>query len=485
MEVNGSAKNVLVLGASGILGRELCSYLETQNVPYIGTYMSHPVNGFVYCDITDSKCIVDIMKQYDIHVCVNCVAQRFIEVCESDWTSIKKVNTDAVTSLAEACSTLKVHLIHISTDYVFDGTCPPYSPEKLHNPLQNYGISKALAEARIHSIASKCDLSYTIIRVPVLYSSTYRTLQETAVTMIGKKVMDMTKSHTEDAYNIRRPVFIPDLCCFIYARIVQEEGKNSKNAIVHFMNPLDAYTKHEIACYIGKYLQKSVEHIHPLIQHCSDRPYDTHLIDTSYDRSLYPSTTVLQGIERCFHKFYHPPLHQIVSKQISVRDIFIFLDLDGTIVNTDALHMNAYVKAVKDIAGIEISHTELSNIALASTKSIDSFLRDIVPDSVTRTKIKQNKNSILHMFSDIHLMPGMEHLINLIYDYDINHVVVTNTSQENIEHFKSHVPMLHKIKNWVYREDYSHPKPDPEPYTMAKERYWKHEPYCIGLTSFT
>ena len=74
-------------------------------------------------------------------------------------------------------------------------------------------------------------------------------------------------------------------------------------------------------------------------------------------------------------------------------------------------------------------------------------------------------------FNDIKLLPNADTFINYIVDNNINHVVVTNTDKTVVDHFKSRLPILNKLKNWVVREDYIRPKPDPECYKLAISKY--------------
>ena len=103
---------------------------------------------------------------------------------------------------------MNIYFIHLSTDYVYDGQKPPFSPSSLTNPLQNYGISKLIAEQRI---ISNIKNNYLILRVPVLYSNKLKSLEESAVPLIIKKVMNKVENFQEDNFSIRRPLFIEDL----------------------------------------------------------------------------------------------------------------------------------------------------------------------------------------------------------------------------------------------------------------------------------
>jgi beta-phosphoglucomutase-like phosphatase (HAD superfamily) len=78
-------------------------------------------------------------------------------------------------------------------------------------------------------------------------------------------------------------------------------------------------------------------------------------------------------------------------------------------------------------------------------------------------------------------MDGAEKLIAWIAEFNINHVVVTNTNNNNVNYFKEVLPTLNLLKNWVTREDTIQSKPDPEPYLYAKNKFYRNEKYIIGF----
>ena len=139
--------NILVLGASGLLGRGICEYLDQENVSYIATYNRNIINNknFYYFDINKLNSLDFLINDHHPTHIINCIVNRIVDDCENKWDEIKRINIDFVSKLVSYNCTL----IHISTDYVFDGKNAPYSPESLLNPLQNYGISKYISELRI------------------------------------------------------------------------------------------------------------------------------------------------------------------------------------------------------------------------------------------------------------------------------------------------------------------------------------------------
>lgn len=139
--------------------------------------------------------------------------------------------------------------------------------------------------------------------------------------------------------------------------------------------------------------------------------------------------------------------------------MLFLIDLDGTLTNTDHLHYEAW----SNVLDLPASYIK----KIVTNHTINQILIDYPnPSSLRRYKIKE-----MLKFEDIELVRNASMFINYIVDNDINHVVVTNTDKTVVEHFKTRLPILNKLKNWVVREDYIRPKPDPECYKLAINRY--------------
>lgn len=452
---------VFICGASGILGRELCKVLTQNQIPFLGSYHLNPVPNSVKADFHNLEELQSLLSKNEITICVNCIVERQVDKCEKNWELIKKTNIDIPNNLSKVCCHLQIHLIHISTDYVFDGLNPPYYPESIPNPLQNYGISKLISEFKVKNRCKK----YSIIRVPVLYTDDIKELSDTAVTLIGKKIFHRFTKYQEDNYSIRRPNYIPDFCNFILDRILKCE-----NGIFHFCNPYDKISKYTIAQTISKILNKKCN-IYPIDASPKDnveRPLDTLLLDNKYKIEDYKFTPIDQGLRLCFDKFFHPSIIEFP------KDIFLVMDLDGTILKTDQLHFQCYQKALKELYNYTITYNEYMN---SCSTGLDDFLKSLFNIDL----VKASKNKYMKEITSIDWMPGAEDLIEKIIQYDINHVIVTNTSQTNVNHFKSMNTKLGQIKNWITRENYICPKPSSECYQLALQHFRKNEKYVIGI----
>ena len=135
--------------------------------------------------------------------------------------------------------------------------------------------------------------------------------------------------------------------------------------------------------------------------------------------------------------------------------MFFLIDLDGTLLDTDYLHYQAWSKVLK------LSPEYIEKVV--TTHGINYILEDFPdPSYLRRQKIKE-----MLQFEEIKPMKNVETFIHFIVENNIDHTVVTNTDRKVVEHFKQKVPILNKLKKWIVREDYEKPKPDPECYRLA------------------
>lgn len=152
---------ILVTGCNGQLGRELHNVLESR-MPGLTLYTDIDT-----LDLTDINTLKAYVKDNDISHIVNCAAYTDVERAEEDKALCTKVNVEAVRNLAVAAFDAGAKVIHISTDYVFDGTAHlPYCESDKVNPLSQYGTTKRQGETALIALAPES----IIIRTAWLYS---------------------------------------------------------------------------------------------------------------------------------------------------------------------------------------------------------------------------------------------------------------------------------------------------------------------------
>jgi dTDP-4-dehydrorhamnose reductase/beta-phosphoglucomutase-like phosphatase (HAD superfamily) len=517
---------ILVCGASGLVGRDLCDLFERENIHYDGTY--HTCTDRAFCE-RDNMFRVDFTNPSDVSdfftkhghrwlACVFLVVQRMVDVCEKDWNAIMHVNVDAVDTTSSLCHNNGIYFIHLSTDYVFDGTTSPYSPDAQVNPIQNYGITKLLSECRVRKNYATSP-NYCIIRTPVLYSGNKASpLYDNAVTVLSKDIMDLRVhtttelTRTEDDYYIRRPVYIPDLCIFIRAVAILAMGAVMEgpehdtltrfSGIYHFYNPGNCFTKYQMTKAIAEYLELSHLHIVPSrpdegtaggIYHAK-RPYDTQLIDSRYNIENFFSHSFTETLPHVFSRFKHPKIGVATAAAEGRGDntYFIMFDLDGTLVHTSYAHYRSYLEVFRNRGLLFMSYTEWNKYI--NYKNIHTYLetvaaqlagKDMVEIDRILSDMRNEKLEAFKIYAPMYITPT-KHAIDMLRFIQanpttINAVVVTNSSQATTNIIRGVVPELDYITKWCVRETYTAPKPHPECYAMAVELYYREEKYIIGF----
>lgn len=154
-------KKILVTGADGQLGRCLKdAALEYSEFDIVFASRKD-------FNIENKEAISEFFRIYSFDYCINTAAYTNVEKAESEADAAFSINADAVKNLSEACEINEVTLLHISTDYVFDGKqSRPYVETDTTNPINVYGASKLKGEQFIEDICSK----YFIFRTSWLYS---------------------------------------------------------------------------------------------------------------------------------------------------------------------------------------------------------------------------------------------------------------------------------------------------------------------------
>ena len=153
-------KRVLVTGANGQLG--LALQAAAKDFPLDLVFLDKNI-----LDITDPQAVKEVFASQSFAVCINAAAYTDVDGAETNKEFAYAINTTAVETLAKVCKQQGCWLVHISTDYVFDGTLDrPYTPVDTPNPLNVYGASKLASEQAIEAVGG----TYSIVRTSWLYS---------------------------------------------------------------------------------------------------------------------------------------------------------------------------------------------------------------------------------------------------------------------------------------------------------------------------
>ena len=159
--LNSNIYNVLVTGSSGQVGNEIKAISSDYSYNFFFTDRNN-------IDITSKDSIKEFCKTNNINVIINCAAYTAVDKAQSDEINADLINRKAVKKLALVSQELNIKLIHISTDYVFDGkNFKPYCEEFQTNPQSIYGKTKLDGENEMRDINPKNSI---IIRTSWIYS---------------------------------------------------------------------------------------------------------------------------------------------------------------------------------------------------------------------------------------------------------------------------------------------------------------------------
>lgn len=215
-------KNVLVTGANGQLGSEL-KRLEDINPNENFKFFFTDVDTL---DITDIDSLDDYVKRNSIKYIINCAAYTAVDKAEDDVELCYKINRDAVINLGTVTTNNKAKMIHVSTDYVFDGTgTRPYVETDAVNPQSVYGKSKQEGESELQRVCPDA----VIIRTAWLYSIYGNNFVKTMIRLGNERdelnvVADQTGTPTNAA----------DLANAIGKILEYSIGNEFKGGIYHF-----------------------------------------------------------------------------------------------------------------------------------------------------------------------------------------------------------------------------------------------------------
>ena len=164
---------ILVTGANGMLGQDLCPILEDVGYEVIETDINN-------LDITNAQAVAAFIKQEAPVIVIHCAAYTNVDKAEEDLKNAERINVTGTESVAKACAEAGAVMVYISTDYVFDGTKnSPYTPEDKPNPVNNYGLTKLKGEEVVKKYCEK----YYIARTSWLYGHHGKNFVETMISL--------------------------------------------------------------------------------------------------------------------------------------------------------------------------------------------------------------------------------------------------------------------------------------------------------------
>lgn len=203
--LSSEKKTILVTGANGQLGMTFRKY-EEQCPDFNFVFMDAKT-----MDITDFQIVKSAFEEIKPNYCINCAAYTNVEKAEVEPEKAFLSNAEAVLNLAKVCKEQHTVLLHISTDYIFDGQKrTPYTVKDIPNPINVYGASKLKGELYIQEILKE----YFIIRTSWLYSKEFGKNFYRTILALAKEKGELSITNAQigcptDAVNLAR--FVLDL----------------------------------------------------------------------------------------------------------------------------------------------------------------------------------------------------------------------------------------------------------------------------------
>lgn len=246
---------IALIGSTGMLGIDVSSVLKGGNFQ---------VKNFNSKNLDISKLgeVENAFSNFKPDYIINCAAYTFVDAAETDKEKADSVNHVGAGNLAEVALNIDSRIIHISTDYVFDGTKnSPYVEDDETNPINEYGLSKLRGESAIKESGA----SYLILRTSWLYGKNGNNFVNTIL-----KMADNRKDIEVVNDQFGSPTYTKDVAYAISEIIMKD---NSKNEVYHLTNGGQA-SWFEFASEIMKVFKRNATQIIPVTSERFPRPAD-------------------------------------------------------------------------------------------------------------------------------------------------------------------------------------------------------------------
>lgn len=218
-------KHILITGSNGLLGQKLVHKLKNHpNFKLIASSKGeNRVKGtkdytYVSMDITNEEEVMKVFDEYQPDCVINTAAMTNVDACEENQDQCWNLNVTAVEYLIKASEKHQSHLIHLSTDFVFDGQSGPYKESDVPNPLSFYGKSKLASE----ELLQQSTIQWSIVRTIIVYGIV-DDMSRSNIVLWAKSALEKNEKLTIVNDQFRSPTLAEDLAdgCILIAE--QEE----------------------------------------------------------------------------------------------------------------------------------------------------------------------------------------------------------------------------------------------------------------------
>ncbi len=206
-------KKIVITGSNGLLGQSLLKLLLKEKDIYEVFGFSKGENrsgrndfSYVSIDITDEENLKKTLVEIQPYAIINTAAMTQVDDCETQKEACDLLNIEVVKWLKEVAEIIDCQLIHLSTDFIFDGEKGNYKETDIPNPLSYYGLSKLKSE----EILLNSTIDFTIIRTILVYGKVFD-MSRTNIVLWVKEMLENGKEITIVDDQFRMPTFVDDL----------------------------------------------------------------------------------------------------------------------------------------------------------------------------------------------------------------------------------------------------------------------------------
>ncbi len=244
-------KKILISGSNGLLGQKLVELLlSAKDIQVIATARGENrlpfTEGYDYqsMDITSREQVHNVVENVKPNVIIHTAAMTNVDQCESEKDACWSQNVSSVEYLIEACSKINCFLLHVSTDFIFDGKSGPYKEDAEANPISFYGWSKYAAEKQV----TNSNIRWGIARTVLVYGIAHD-MSRTNIILWVKKSLEDGKNIKVVTDQWRTPTLAEDLAkgC---ALIAEQEAEGIFN-----ISGKDFLTPYEMAIMTADYFK--------------------------------------------------------------------------------------------------------------------------------------------------------------------------------------------------------------------------------------
>lgn len=238
---------ILITGANGLLGQKLVQLLSNQRVSFLATSQG-PSRiqtadiSYLPLDVKERGQVLKVVKEYAPKVIIHTAAMTQVDQCETDRERCWQLNVMAVAHLIEASEIVNAHLVHLSSDFIFDGLSGPYKEDDEPNPVNFYGQSKWAAEKLLY----ECNIKWSIARTILVYGATPGVSRSNIMLWV-KRHLESGKPIQVVDDQVRTPTLVEDLAFGCY-----QIAMRSAYGIYH-ISGADLLTPYNIARITARY----------------------------------------------------------------------------------------------------------------------------------------------------------------------------------------------------------------------------------------